>query len=142
MERRKSLLDNLSMDQLMRINRMIEDVDSYVKCAISRKREEGCPIQSKFNKTSKIKVTYTENVTLSTVIDWAKANRPQAEGVSFILIKEKSDDPKYALKLYLLYAVNGEPLLDGSGMVEMVYTKRIDDSLWENFGNGNVIKFE
>ncbi len=98
--------------------------------------------KSSLTPNSMTKVTYRDLISLNEIISWAKAHYPDGDGIKFIVIKEKSDNLEYDFILYLLFMKDDKPLLDGNYQSMAVYSKKMDDSLYETFNNSDIIEFE
>lgn len=86
--------------------------------------------------------TYQDSISMTDIIEWAKNNAPAESGVSLTALKEKSTKVGYAMALYLIYAINGKPLLDNKYESLVIYCNRMSDDLYNAFGGQDIIVFE
>lgn len=89
------------------------------------------------------RIIYREEISMNEIINWAKAHYPtDIDGATFIVVKDNSDNLDYDFLLYLLYVQENTPLLGENYSSMAIYSKKIDETLSETFGNNDIIEFE
>lgn len=95
------------------------------------------------NEGEQISVVETRSVcAMSEVISWAQSNYPNEEGITLSIIKEKSDKKDYQHLIYLIWCRDNKPLLSDNYKSMAIYCNRLDDELYETFGNNDIITLE
>lgn len=121
---------------------LLKKVEKIVQEAIMESDMKDKTKKAIISPDSMLQVKYRESITLNEIISWAKANYPNEESVRFIVMKEESDNLDYDFVLYLLFMKERKPLLGGDYKSMAVYSKKMDDALYETFNNSDIIEFE
>lgn len=95
------------------------------------------------NNGEQISAVDTRSVcSMTEIIQWAQDNYPNEEGITLSIIKENSDKKEYQHLIYLIWCRNNKPLLSDEYKSMAIYCNRLDDKLYETFGNNDIITLE
>ena len=93
--------------------------------------------------SDQISVVESRNIcTMAEIVTWAQANYPNEDGISLSIIKEKSDRKDYSYLIYLVWCREDKPLFSDKYKSMAIYCNRLDDELYETFGNNDIITLE
>lgn len=134
-----NLLKNVPKPILKKANRIIED-------ALYESKESQSPktVKTTVLKTQEMgRVVYRDEISMNEIINWAKSHYPSnVDSAKFVVLKEKSDNLDYDYLLYMIFVNGNTPLLGTENSSMAIYSKKLDETLSDTFGNNDIIEFE
>lgn len=138
---KKSLLSQLPRPMLKKAINVLENALEENGRESSRTERKG-GVSAK-ESSEQISVVESRNVcTMAEMVTWAQANYPNEEGISLSIIKERSDRKDYSYLIYLVWCREDKPLFSDKYKSMAIYCNRLDDELYETFGNNDIITLE
>lgn len=138
--RTKDFLSKLPKPMLKKAKNAIDNA-LEVKERESTKNRKGDP-QTK-ESSEQISVVESRNIcTMAEIVTWAQTNYPNEDGICLSIIKEKSDRKDYSYLIYLVWCREDKPLFSDKYKSMAIYCNRLDDELYETFGNNDIITLE
>lgn len=138
---KKSLLNLIPKPILKKaINELESVLEENETTSPKQKRDETSATEESLGQISVVEKK--ELYTMAEIVSWAQANYPNEDGIALSIIKEKSNDKDYPYLIYLIWCNGNTPLLTKKYKSMAIYCNRIDDELYETFGNNDIITLE
>lgn len=138
---KNSLLSQLPRPVLKKAINVLENALEENERESAKQDRKGEP-QTK-ESSEQISVVESRNVcTMSEIVTWAQNNYPNEEGISLSIIKDNSDRKDYSYLIFLVWCREDKPLFSDKYKSMAIYCNRLDDELFETFGNNDIITLE
>jgi hypothetical protein len=137
---KKSLLSQLPRPMLKKAINVLENALEENERESTQERKGGPKTKE---SSDQISVVESRNIcTMAEIVTWAQTNYPNEDGTCLSIIKEKSDRKDYTHLIYLVWCREDKPLFSDKYKSMAIYCNRLDDELYETFGNNDIITLE
>lgn len=139
---KKSFLSAIPKSALLRAKECIEAAIKEQEHDAQEMHSVHKPESGKKSVHNFKKEVVQDSISLEDLITWAKANVPNVPNVVLTILKKKSTVKGYNIDLMLAFAKDNQPLLGEDYPSAIIHCKRINDDLYNTFGDQDIIVIE